>query len=73
MFASAARSPTDKTVIAVLGSLGGVAMPRLIHRNPAYRLHRSTGQAIVTLDGKDFYLGPHNSKASLDAYDQLIS
>lgn len=48
-------------------------MPRLIHRNPAYRLHRSTGQAIVTLDGKDFYLGPHNSKASLDAYDQLIS
>lgn len=39
-------------------------MPRLIHQNPAYRKHKASGQAIVTLDGNDFYLGPHGTKAS---------
>ena len=40
---------------------------------PKYRKHRASGQAIVTLNGRDFYLGPHNSAASKQQYDRLIS
>ncbi len=40
---------------------------------PAYRLHKRTGQAVISLDGKDHYLGPHGFKASREAYDELIS
>lgn len=39
---------------------------------PAYRLHRSTGQARVIIDGKHFYLGKHGSPESHDAYSKLI-
>lgn len=49
-------------------------MPRLsVSQNPAYRKHRASGQAVVTLNGKDFYLGPHNTRASKDEYDRLIA
>jgi integrase len=41
-------------------------------RVPTYRRHRPTGQAVVTLNGRDFYLGPWNSKASRVEYDRLI-
>jgi integrase len=47
-------------------------MPRLVHQNPSYRKHRASGQAIVTLDGRDHYLGPHGTKASKAEYDRLI-
>ena len=39
---------------------------------PAYRKHRASGQAIVTLNGVDHYLGPHGTKASKLEYDRLI-
>ena len=39
---------------------------------PKYRKHKATGKALVTIDGKDFYLGPHGSKASHIEYDRLI-
>ena len=48
-------------------------MPNARHlRVPSYRHHRPSGQAVVTLDGRDFYLGPWNSHASKDNYDRLI-
>lgn len=47
-------------------------MPRLIHSLPKYRKHRASGQAIVTLDGKDHYLGPHGSRGSRREYDRLV-
>ncbi|MCY2953781.1 MAG: site-specific integrase [Planctomycetota bacterium] len=47
-------------------------MPRLIHQNPKYRRHRASGQAIVTIDGRDFYLGPYGTRASRDEYDRFI-
>jgi len=40
---------------------------------PSYRLHRASGQALVTLDGRDFYLGPHGPGRSHDEYDRLIA
>lgn len=48
-------------------------MPRLVHTVPQYRLHRASGQALVTLGGRDHYLGPWRSKASRIAYDRLVS
>lgn len=46
-------------------------MPRLTDSLPKYRRHRASGQAVVTLDGRDFYLGPWRSKASRAEYDRL--
>ena len=48
-------------------------MPRLTKKLPAYRLHKPSGQAIVTLDGKDFYLGLHGTQVSRSEYDRLIA
>ncbi|MBI2479318.1 MAG: hypothetical protein HYV60_12000 [Planctomycetia bacterium] len=47
-------------------------MPRLTNSVPKYRKHKATGQAVVTIDGRDYYLGPHKSKASKLEYDRLI-
>lgn len=47
-------------------------MPKLRQAIPKYRKHKASGQAVVTLDGKDFYLGPHRSRASVAEYDRLI-
>jgi integrase len=41
-------------------------------RVPKYRRH-SSGQARVTLDGKDHLLGPYNSADSKEAYRRLIA
>jgi integrase len=48
-------------------------MPKLSSKLPSYRLHRASGNAVVTLDGKDHYLGPHNSLASRTKYDRLMA
>jgi len=47
-------------------------VPRLKNSTPKYRLHKATGQAIVTLDGQDFYLGPYGSRPSRREYERLI-
>lgn len=41
-------------------------------RVPSYRLHKASGQAVVTLSGKDHYLGPHGSPESSSKYERLI-
>jgi Site-specific recombinase XerC len=48
-------------------------MPRLLRSLPTYRKHRASGQAIVTLSGKDFYLGPHGTKTSRLEYDRHVA
>jgi integrase len=45
-------------------------MPR---RVPSYRCHKPSGQAVVTLDGRDHYLGRHGSTESRRAYDRLVA
>jgi hypothetical protein len=47
-------------------------MPRR-PRTHSYRLHRPSGQAVVTLDGHDTYLGRWDSPESRAEYDRLIS
>jgi hypothetical protein len=48
-------------------------MPRLTHALPRYRLHRASGQAVLTLGGCDHYLGPFGSPRSYEARDQVIA
>lgn len=47
-------------------------MLRFVNAIPKYRRHRASDQAVVSLGGQDFYLGPHGTKASKIAYDRLI-
>ena len=48
-------------------------MPRLApDKNPAHRLHKQSGQGIVTLDGKGSLLGPYRSDEANAKYDALI-
>lgn len=42
-------------------------------RVPGYRLHRPSGQAVVTLAGKDHYLGAHESDESHAKYRRLAA
>jgi len=47
-------------------------MPSKETRIPSYHRH-SSGQARVTLNGKDVLLGPYGSKESREAYDRAIA
>lgn len=40
---------------------------------PGYRLHGSSGQAVVTIGGRDYYLGKHGSPESFSKYHRLFS
>ncbi len=49
-------------------------MPRTRQNQPpSYREHRASGQAVVTLGGKDIYLGPYGSQISKDEYDRVVA
>jgi integrase len=48
-------------------------MPRLSNRTPSYRLHRADGRAVVTIDGRDIYLGRYGTPESKAEYDRLIA
>ncbi len=41
-------------------------------RVPSYRLHKPSGLAVCTINGKDHYLGPHGCKKSLTEYKAAI-
>ena len=40
---------------------------------PSYRRHKATGQAVVTLAGKDVYLGKHGTKDSKAEYGRIVA
>lgn len=42
-------------------------------RIPSYRRHKATGQAVVTIGGKDIYLGKHATAASAREYKRVIA
>ena len=49
-------------------------MPRrTTSKPPKYRLHRARNLAVVTVDGKDHYLGPFGSPESHERYAQIIA
>lgn len=42
-------------------------------RTPSYRHHRPSGQAVVTLAGRDLYLGRYGTPESRAEYDRLLA
>jgi integrase len=42
-------------------------------RTPSYCRHKASGQAVVRIGGKDFYLGTYGSSASRQEYDRLLA
>jgi integrase len=42
-------------------------------KQPSYRYHKARNCAVVTLDGKDRYLGPYDSPESWEKYHRLIA
>ena len=40
---------------------------------PCYCLHRPSGKAVVRLNGRDHYIGPHGSEESRAEYDRVIA
>jgi hypothetical protein len=42
-------------------------------RTSSYRHHKPSDQAVVTLDGRDFYLGRYGTDESRGEYDRLIA
>lgn len=48
-------------------------MRRRKPRTPSYRLHSASGQGIVSLSGRDHYLGKWNTAASRREYDRILA
>jgi hypothetical protein len=48
-------------------------MRTAVRKPPSYRLHKPKGQAVVTLNGKDFYLGKFGTPESKQAYGRKIA
>jgi hypothetical protein len=44
----------------------------LLLRVPTYRRRKPTGQAVVTLGGRDIYLGKHGPADSRQEYRRLV-
>jgi integrase len=42
-------------------------------RPPSYRYHKARNCAVVTIDGKNHYLGPFHSPESFEKYNRLIA
>ncbi len=43
------------------------------HELPSYRRHKAKGLAVVTLSGRDFYLGRYGTPESRKAYERIIA
>jgi hypothetical protein len=48
-------------------------MPPLTRKLPSYRLHNPSGKAVVTIDGRDYYLGEFGTLESRAEYDRTIA
>ena len=42
-------------------------------RSPTYCCHKASGQAVVRLSGRDFYLGPYGSEESHRRFGELVA
>ncbi len=47
-------------------------MPRLTRQLPRYRRHKASGRAVVTIHGRDHYLGLFDSRESRNRYENLM-
>ncbi len=48
-------------------------MPKLKYALPKYRKYKASGNAVVTIGGRDHDLGSYGSEASRSEYDRLMA
>lgn len=48
-------------------------MPRKALGVPSYCLHKTSGQAVVRIGGRDVYLGPYGSEESKNEYARVLA
>ena len=65
--------PKPKRYIPFCASFRGAAHAKTHRGNAQNTVITASGQAVVTIQGHDFYLGPWDSKASKVEYDRIIS
>ena len=63
------RTVTDRFVAFIGAHMPAKRSPRI----PSYRFHKSTNRAVVTLDGRDIFLGRYNSPESWQKFDRMIN
>src|SRR3954447_11089625 len=66
------RGPGKTVHVPFWPASDATPMPKS-QRPPAYRLHKARKSAVVTIDGKNHYLGPFGSPESHEKYARLIS
>ncbi len=47
-------------------------MPKLTQKLPAYRHHKASGQAVVTINGQDHYPGPWKTFVSRKRHPEVV-
>jgi hypothetical protein len=69
---SAARNPDARRYTYRFPDSEPQPVPQVL-KQPAYRLHKARHCAVVTLNGKNHYLGPWQSPESHEKYARLIA
>lgn len=67
------RDPENVVVLPLSDHLLVALISSKLHKPPAYRLRKPSGQAVVRINGHDYYLGRHGTTASQEAYRRLIA
>ena len=65
--------PKDSKKAGSLPDFGSFTVSVRSLRIPSYRLHKPTGRAVVTLSGRDHYLGEYGTPESRAEYDRLVA
>ena len=48
-------------------------MPKNTHKVPSYRCNKTSGRVVVTIDGKDHWLGKYGTPDSRSRYNRMIA
>ncbi len=65
--------PHENPKEPVVYRIWGRSMHAQVSRLPSYRHHKPTGLAVVSIGGRDVYLGKHESPESRAEYDRIIA
>src|SRR6266487_352308 len=72
MVGSAAKRSSKNGTCTVFAALEPTPMPRT-NRPPSYRRHKARNCAVVTIDGRNHYLGRYGSPESHQEYSRLLA
>ena len=70
---SMAERPKDSEKAGSLPDLEIWPVSAPTFRTPSYRYHKPSGQAVVTLNGRDIYLGRYGSPETRAEFDRLLA